>query len=170
LLHEGLGVAARLRQNVFPVLHDPPGVLDLVALRLDESVHHFEKPFAVQQRRRRQLHRLRLLDHILQLFQSRADVHLLHSPETLPLSATASFHMAIRSSREKSGSFAGFWRTAATNVSKWRLARSMTSRWPPVTGSNVPGHRAVTPIRPPRRRGRGCPRTSAPSRPPSLQE
>src|ERR671937_537230 len=54
--------------------------------------------------------------------------------------------MATRSSMLNRGALAGFSSTATTTPSKQRVALWMMSIWPLVTGSNVPGHRAMGPI------------------------
>src|SRR2546425_12209499 len=82
---------------------------------------------------------------------SRARAYSTSSPEkdatsTPGTSETASFSMATRSSTPNRGSLPGLARTATTTASKQRLARWMMSTWPLVTGSKVPGHRAVRPI------------------------
>src|ERR1041385_6309862 len=60
--------------------------------------------------------------------------------------ATASSIMATRSSTPNRGCFPGFSSTATSTSPKEREARRMISRWPLVTGSNVPGQRATSPI------------------------
>ena len=57
---------------------------------------------------------------------------------TLPKPATATFTSDTRSSSENSGCLSGLMPTPTTIVSKIRLARPITSRWPSVIGSKEP--------------------------------
>ncbi len=61
----------------------------------------------------------------------------------------ASSSIDTRSSTAKTGCLEGFSKTPTITTSKVALVRPMMSRWPFVTGSNVPGQRAVRPMKPP---------------------
>src|SRR5207253_7792937 len=68
------------------------------------------------------------------------------------------------------GVLAGLSTTPTITESNSCAARPTTSRCPLVTGSNVPGHRAVKPIDPPGTGSRGCLRTEVASEWPSVPE
>src|SRR5436190_1282088 len=89
---------------------------------------------------------------------------------TFDRSLTASSSRRTRSSTLNNGVLEGFSTTPTITESNSCAARPTTSRCPLVTGSNVPGHRAVKPIDPPGTGSGGCLRNEVASEWPSVPE
>src|SRR5690606_35337677 len=65
------------------------------------------------------------------------------STSTLGMSAVASLAICIRSGMVNRGVLRGLRKTVTSTLSKLPAARRMTSKWPLVMGSKLPGHKAM---------------------------
>src|ERR671919_661698 len=182
VLDDRLGVLSGLGEELLPVLHHPPGLLDLLREGRQHLLHELEGLLAVDQHRGRQGHRLRLHDQLLELLDPSGDVHYTRpsvTPSIRPAAPSADAAPAPepgRTHRRRTGRSPSPARTTGTTTAGW-WGRS-TSPPRPGAGSSAPsGARSRSPTRPeapsrslPRlgswRNPPGAPRTTRPRRSP----